>query len=139
MNSYQIIDEPKPSAYEYLIVDPVVILFASILVPLFIDLPFYSRFWGPFAWGILNAFLLGSPTKKKEIFIAIVGVLFLASLFIGMGVLGHSNIELMNSLMPYFHIIIQAILFFALYLIIFYQTVPYSIHKYIKEQNGNDL
>ena len=40
MQRYQIIDEPKTKPYEYLIVNPIVILLAGILVPLIWSPPF---------------------------------------------------------------------------------------------------
>ena len=137
MSSYQIIDEPKPSAYDSLIADPTVILFAALLVPLFVDLPFYGRVWLPLLWAVANGFLLGSPTKIKESVIAIGGALLLAALIVSLAYLANTNVELMRSVAPYFRITIQGVLFFTLYLIVFYQSVPYSIHQYVKEQNKN--
>jgi len=113
MSSYQIIDEPKPSAYDNLIADPTVILFAALLVPLFVDLPFYGRLWLPLLWAVANGFLLGSPTKIKESVIAIGGALLLAALIFSLAYLANTNVELMRSVAPYFHS--RRIIFHALF------------------------
>lgn len=135
MDTYQIIDEPKSNAYQNLVVPPVVILFASLLIPIFIDLPLYGRLWMPLVWITINGFLLGSPTKIKEMLIAIGGLVVLALSFFALIILGNTDEQLMTNVLPYFRITIQGILFFTLYLVVFYQSVAYSIHEYLKEHN----
>ncbi len=135
MSSYQIIDEPKPSVYHRMVVDPVVILFAALLVPIFFELPFYGRFWMPLAWIVLNGFLLGSPTKTKEALIAVGGCITLGLLHAALIYLAAIDMEMARYAIPYYRIINIGALFFTLYLIVFYQSAPYSIHDYIKEGN----
>lgn len=137
MSSYQVIDEPKPTLYDNFVVNPVVILFAALLIPLFIDLPAFGRYWMPLLWITVNGFLMGSPTKMKELLIAILGVITFAALFAGMIYLSNTNVELSNFIAPYFRIGSQATLFFTLYLIVYYQGTPYAIFEYVKEQNKN--
>ena len=135
MSSYQIIDEPKPSVYQNLAVNPVVILFATLLIPIFINLPFYGRFWMPLVWIVLNGMFMGSPTKIKELVIAIVGVVIMVMLFFLTIHVAETYTEIGGKVFPYFRIIVQGVLFFTLYLIVFYQMTPYSIIEYIKGQN----
>jgi len=137
MSSYQIIDEPKPSVYHKMVVDPVVILFAALLIPLFFSLPLYGRFWMPLAWIVLNSFLLGSPTKSKETYIAVGGGLALVLLYNALIYLTYIDVEMARFIAPYYRIINQGILFFTLYLIVFYQSAPYSIHEYIKGDDNS--
>ena len=134
MSSYQIIDEPKPTVYQNLVVNPVVVLFAALLVPIFINLPFYGRLWMPLVWGVLNGMLMGSPTKTKELVIAIAGGVVMVGLFFLAVYLAETYTEIGNKFFPYIRTIIQGVLFFTLYLIVFYQMTPYSILEYIKEQ-----
>ena len=112
-----------------------VILFAALLIPIFIDLPAFGRYWMPLAWITLNGFLMGSPTKVKELIIAVLGAIAFIALLSGMLYLSGTNEELSKFLAPYFRIGSQAILFFTLYLIVFYQSTPYSIFEYVQEQN----
>ena len=135
MSAYQIIDEPKPSTYHTLVVDPIVILFAALLVPLFFELPLYGRFWMPLAWIVLNGFLLGSPSKLKEAVIAIAGCVTFFALYSGIHYLSTIDLTMARFLYPYYQIIIQGALFFTLYVIVFYQSPPYAIHQYIKSSN----
>ena len=102
MNSYQVIDEPKPTVYDNFIVNPVVILFAALLIPIFIDLPAFGRYWMPLAWITLNGFLMGSPTKVKELIIAVLGAIAFIALLSGMLYLSGTNEELSTFLAPYF-------------------------------------
>ncbi len=133
MSAYHIIDEPKPSLYRSLVVDPIVILFSALLIPIFFELPLYGRFWMPLAWIVFNGFLLGSPSKMKETLIAIVGCLTFFAMHSALIYLSTINIDMARSVVPYYQIIIQGALFFTLYLIVFYQSPPYAIHQYIKD------
>ncbi|MBL4673900.1 MAG: hypothetical protein JKX81_16690 [Arenicella sp.] len=135
MSVYQIIDEPQPSLYSKLVIDPVAILFASLLIPIFIELPLYGRFWMPLAWIVLNGWLLGSPTRKKETVIAIAGGLTLIIFYSAMVYLAGVNVEMATLAFPYYRILNQGALFFTLYMIVFYQSAPYAIHQYVKEHN----
>jgi len=133
MDSYQIIDEPKSRGYENLILNPLVILFLGIVVPIFWQPPLFGRFWMPVVWLLANGYFLGSPTMLKEVLIGIVGCLCIAGSFLLLMYL-HQEQELWRFLVPYFKIFTQAILFFTLYLIVLAQSGPFSIHEYIKEQ-----
>lgn len=135
MTSYQIIDEPKLKSYQHLIVDPILILFISFIVPIFWAPPLYGKFWIPVCWILTNGFLLGSPTYKQELIIAIIG----SSLFIGI-LFGFIHMASINALMidtkvaaPYVGIIINSFFFLTMYIIVFKQAAPYSIFQYIKE------
>ena len=135
MSAYKIIDEPKPTIYSNLVVNPIFILFASILLPLFFSLPWYGRFWIPLVWIVLNGFLLGSPTRIKEAVIAICGCLFLVLLYNAIVFLAETDPVTARTFIPYYRILNQGVIFFVLYLIVFYQSAPYAIHEYLKEQH----
>lgn len=137
MNRYQIIDEPKPKKYARLIVDPLAILFVSIIVPAFWMPPFMGKFWIPIVWILANGYFMGSPTFKKEVLIAIIGGLSLIALAFLMGYIlsTYHQPNIVESIGPYFRVLMQGTLFFTLYLIVFKQASPYAIHEYLKEQN----
>lgn len=133
MSSYQIIDEPHPGAYENLIVNPVTILFLSIFIPFFMDLPFYGKFWMPLVWLTANGHFLGSPTRWKETFIAIGGLAIILVLSGIILTLFDSDETLASFILPYYRIVTQAVLFFTLYIIVLYQSAPFSLREYLKQ------
>lgn len=133
--SYHIIDEPKPRMYENLILDPVIILFLSIIVPLFWNPPMAGKFWIPLLWLISNGFLLGSPTLRREIGFAFGGAVLLFITFYGLGVAISNEFK---QAVPYLIIILHGILFLTLYMIVFAQTSAYGIHEYLKRQRKNN-
>ena len=130
MSTYTIIDEPKMGHQQRFIVNPVLILFASIFVPLMISLPFYLKWWAPALWLVVNGWLLGSPTKIRETIIGILGVLFVPLSLIVVSVLTASSTELYQTIAPYYQLILQGVMFFTLYLIVAYQSSSYSLHEY---------
>jgi hypothetical protein len=133
--TYQIIDEPKPGKREQLVVDPTVILFLSIFIPLFWSPPLNGRFWIPFVWILANGWFMGSPTLRKEIGIALLTILAMVMLpFLSATVLETLALGIsMADVVPYLRIVLFGMFFLGLYYIVFIQSVPYSIIKYLRE------
>lgn len=133
---YRIIDEPRARAAERLIVNPLVILFVSIFLPLLWSPPLMGRFWMPFVWIMVNSFLLGSPTFWKELLISVgalgsmLGLVFMAGAFA-------ETLQLDNggSVYPYFRIALLAAFYLFLYLVVFIQMAPWSIYDYVRGGN----
>lgn len=139
MASYRIIDEPKVKITQQLIVNPIAVLLAAILVPMFTDIPLYGKFWLPFAWLIINSYLLGSPTFWRELFYSTMGLLVIAATFIGFGYgIKVNAITSPNILAPYLRVLVNALYFIALYLVVFTQSVPFSIYEYVKQQGQHE-
>ena len=139
MTSYRIIDEPKVNMAQQLIVNPIAILLAAILVPIVVTIPFYGKFWLPFIWLMLNSYFLGSPTFWRECFYSILGVLAIAAAFIGFGYgIKIDAISSPNSLAPYIRVLVNAIYFITLYVVVFTQSVPFSIYEYVKQQGQHE-
>lgn len=134
-SQYKIVDEPKPSFHHWLIVNPVVILFAAILVPIFMELPYSGKFWMPFLWLVINSMLLGSATKFMEIFLSIIGVLMIAALIGITLMVFRENPELARSLMPYLRILANAMLFLMLYVVVLKQSESYGVFDYLRSLN----
>ncbi len=134
MDNYHIIDEPKIKLSDGLIVNPLIILFAAILIPLIWNPPLLGRLWMPFVWLIANSYFLGSPTFKREVVISILGILAMVGLFFVFGFL--KTIEPfhgMKSFFQYMMIFLNGTFFFVLYQVVFRQSVPYEIFSYLKE------
>lgn len=133
MSHYHIVDEPKGSQLDKLVVNPIIILFAAIFIPIFITLPFDGRWWMPFAWLAINGYLLGSPTLKNEILISILGVLSLYGLLEIFILLSQQDFfSGMKSFVQYVRIILNGVLFLTMYLVVFKQSVPYEIFTYMR-------
>lgn len=133
METYNIIDEPKPKGLTQLIFDPIGILFACILIPIFWTPPLMGKFWMPILWMLANGIFLGSPTLKKEVFSAIFGGLVLLALFFSFGVFATTS-EIAKQIGPYIFILMNATLFLTLYYMAFCQASPYALHQYLKQQ-----
>jgi len=129
---YIIIDEPKVRFLENMIVNPIIVLFAAMIIPMFVNLPFYGKWWLPFVWLIFNGVILGSPTIKKEIIFSIVGFVLLATLLLGTSYMLNTGITFNFSIVSYLIIIMNAVFFLFLYLVVFTQSAPYQIYQYVK-------
>ena len=139
MTSYRIIDEPKVKMAQQLIVNPVAILLAAMLVPIFLTIPLYGKFWLPFVWLIVNGYFLGSPTFWRECIYSLFGILAIAGIFIGYGYgINTDAITSPNSLAPYLQVLVNGVYFSALFLAVFTQTVPFSIYEYVKQQGQDE-
>jgi len=136
MSNYQIIDEPKPKKIENFIVDPIIILLASIFIPFILNPPMFGKYWMPIVWLLANGYFLGSSTIWKEVIISFIGSILLVGLII-LFLYFYQNPGLGDFITPYLRIIIQATLFLTLYLIVFTQANSYSIHEYLKEQRDD--
>lgn len=132
MPSYSIIDEPKQNHLNGLILNPIIILFASILVPIFISLPYFGRIWIPAAWLILNSLLLQSATRWREIIVSILAVVGWFAIIYGSVVLLYFfGSEDLKKTGPYIRIFSQAAFYFCLIYVVALQSTSYSLYEYI--------
>ncbi len=128
-SDYVIIDEPKPSALSHLAVNPLYILFAAILVPLFWMPPMGGRFWLPLAWLLFNGYVLGSTTWKKEWLICGAGGIAILLLLFVLGAVANAFMQAV----PYVFIMINAVLFLTIYYAVFTQNSSYELFDYLRE------
>lgn len=138
MATYRIIDEPKSRpALEKFIVDPTIILFVSILVPLFWNPPALGRFWMPAVWLIFNGYALGSPTLGKEIRTLLLGALGLFLLLRGSSALTNSGVIPYDSaaVAPYLVTLLFGMFFLTLYLVVARQSTSHALYEYV---HGDD-
>ncbi|WP_016954529.1 hypothetical protein [Catenovulum agarivorans] len=130
-NIYTIADEPKPKKLSYLVQNPTMIIFASILIPIFWTPPFAGRLWMPLVWIVINGYLLGSISFKKELGIAIGAVFAMFCSFFALGALIQlDNFYTSEQMRPYFQLFLNGILFFSLYWISSKQEQSYSLFQY---------
>ena len=135
MEDYHIIDEPKVKKAENLIVNPIVILFAAIFIPLFWMPPLYGRWWIPLVWLTINGYLLGSPSLKSEIITSVLGLIALFGLLEVFIIISEIDpYSQFDSLVHYARIILNGVFFFIVYLVVFKQTTPFEIYSYMKER-----
>ncbi len=137
-SSYTIIDEPRAKAQDKLITHPVVILLVAMILPLFWNPPYLGRFWMPFVWLIMNGYLLGSPTLKKEVVYSLIGLALLIAIPFAVSLLFSLQLTWFPSaefILPYMQIMMSAVFFLFLFLVVNTQAVPYEIFSYIQEQN----
>ena len=72
--TYQIIDEPQPSALDRLAVNPVWPLLAIM----------FAGAWLAWPWSALNGFAIGSPTRRRELLLAAGGFAGNAAIIFGL-------------------------------------------------------
>lgn len=137
MPSYSIIDEPKQHQLNAFIVNPIIILFASMLVPIFINLPYYGRIWMPALWLIINSLLLKSASRTKEIGVALLAVIVWFFIIYGIWdlVYLHANDNTFRHTIPYLKIFSQAVFYFCLIYAASLQSTSYSLYEYINKRN----
>ncbi|WP_144392030.1 hypothetical protein [Pleionea sediminis] len=135
MSTYEIIDEPKVKASSHLVVNPIVILLAAMIVPMFLTIPFFGRWWLPFVWLMFNGYILGSPTLIKEIILSLVGLVSLYLVFELSAYLKQIEPFLsFESFFYYVRIILYGVFFLFLYLVVFRQIIPFEIFLYMKKK-----
>ena len=137
-SSYRVIDEPNVKSWgERLIINPTFILFAAIIVPLLVTLPFQGRFWIPFVWLTINGVALGSSTLRRELLVMWLGGLLLWICFFG-AVIAFQHYEISMELAgPYFRIGLFGGFFFILYFAVGYQQTSYQLFDYLRgERSG---
>lgn len=136
VNSYTVIDEPRPRPWHNLIAPPILILLAAILLPMFWNPPLYGRVWLPMLWLAVNGLLLGSPSLKKEWLILASGLLGYAATLYGGIWLAETFLARPQVAWPYLRILLQGVLFFVLYLVVFIQSAPYELFTYLRKHHS---
>lgn len=134
MARYQIIDEPQSKPWaENLIVNPIIVLFVSIFLPLFWNPPLFGRFWMPLVWLALNGYALGSSTLRREVAYSVAGGLVMVAVFFGTGWLyTHGVLGLpADQITPFLRLVLFAVFFFTIYSVVIRQTISFELYQYI--------
>ncbi len=133
MSNYTIVDEPAKSRLDYLIINPNAILFASVIIPILVQIPAYGRIWLPALVFILNGFLLSSPSRWRETFFALLSIgcwfgLVFGGLYCVALYLGRNAVD---TALPYLRIVSQAGFYFCLIYVASLQLNAFAIYQYI--------
>lgn len=89
-SSYRIEDEPRPGGLEHLAVGPVWPFFSLM----------FAGSWLAFPWFVFNGFAVGSPTRYRELAVAVGGLVGSFLLAVGLVVL-HGSRVLSDAWFPY--------------------------------------
>ena len=125
---YAIIDEPHPGKLAHLVVDPMWPLFATMMVGSWLSIP----------WFILNAFALGSPSRKTETLLAIGSVLALVAFLVGFS-FGRTALGLGESSYPYARIGLAAVKLVFAYAIWIRQARSVALFTYFGGTTRNGV
>lgn len=80
--SYRVLDEPNPGGFSHLAVNPLWPLLAVML----------GGVWLSWPWFVLNAFAVGSPTRSRELGLALGGLVGTAGLLVLLGWLRYQDL-----------------------------------------------
>ena len=133
MTEYRIIDEPRPRAAEGLIVDPIVILFAAIFVPMLSRWLHLFSWSIPLLWWAFNCWLLRSPNWRREAMamsLAVLGVIAVIMLTVNLSAFGW--FEDPHRIWRYSFILQTAVFFGGLYYAVFQQATAYAIFVHVR-------
>lgn len=80
--SYRVLDEPNPGGFSHLAVNPLWPLLAVML----------GGVWLSWPWFVLNGFAVGSPTRSRELGLALGGLVGTAGLLVLLGWLRYQDL-----------------------------------------------
>ncbi|HEX8698510.1 MAG TPA: hypothetical protein VF815_06725 [Myxococcaceae bacterium] len=126
-DTYRILDEPAPSGLGHLIVHPMWPLLAIMFAGVWLSLP----------WFVFNAFALGSPTRRKELVVAVMGPVGLLALAFGLGLL-HTAMDMPKGAIPYLLLVLTLWKLGVAYWLFDLQKQSFALHEYFggKVRNG---
>jgi hypothetical protein len=126
-DTYRILDEPAPSGLGHLIVHPMWPLLAIMFAGVWLSLP----------WFVLNGFALGSPTRRKELVVAVLGPVGLLALSYTLGVL-HALLQMPQGAIPYLLVVLTLWKLAVAYWLFDLQKQSFALHEYFggKVRNG---
>ncbi len=126
-DTYRIMDEPAPSGLGHLIVHPMWPLLAIMFGGVWLSLP----------WFVLNAFALGSPTRYKELGVAVLGPVGLLALWLGLGVVDNAS-PIPKGALPYLMLLLTLWKLAVAYWLFDLQKQSFALHEYFggRVRNG---
>lgn len=126
--SYRILDEPAPSGLGHLIVNPVFPLLSIMLAGAWLALP----------WFVFNTFALGSPTRRKELALAVAAPLGMVALSAGLAVL-FALLKLPKGSLPYFMVLLTVWKLTVAYWLFDLQKRSFALHEHFGGQVRNGV
>lgn len=126
--SYHIEDEPRPGGLEHLAVGPVWPFFALM----------FAGSWLAFPWFVFNGFAVGSPTRYRELALAIGGFAGSFLLAVGLVVL-HGRGVLSEAGLPYFGVVLTVWKLGVGYVLHHLQSRTFHLYEHFGGQARNGL
>lgn len=126
-DSYRILDEPAPSGLGHLIVHPMWPLLSIMFAGVWLSLP----------WFVFNAFALGSPTRRKQLGVAIMGPVGMVALSFVLPLLA-LVLKLPKGAIPYLLLVLTLWKLGVAYWLFALQKQSFALHEYFggKVRNG---
>jgi hypothetical protein len=112
---YRIVDEPRPSAWAKLAVDPIWPLLAMMIAGL----------WTGAIWFVVNSMAIGSATLRREVAMLVAGIV---TLVVVAFVLAMLAADLPRTAIPYVLLVFPALKALLAYLVCFRQASSFEIH-----------
>jgi hypothetical protein len=126
--AYRIQDEPAPSGLGHLIANPVFPLLSVMLAGAWLALP----------WFVFNSFALGSPTRRKELLLAVAAPLGMMALFLGLGLV-YVLLDLSKGSLPYLQVLLVVWKLAVAYWLFDLQKRSFALHEYFGGRVRNGL
>lgn len=123
---YRIVDEPVPTRVSRLAVRP---LWPWLTLAL-------GGAWAGLPWFVVNTFALGSPTRKKELALAILLPFFTLALF---SLLILIAMQLPKGALPYLIIPVHFLKLVAGYLLLTWQSRAFQLHEHFDGEVRNGM
>ncbi len=126
-DTYRIMDEPAPSGLGHLIVNPMWPLLAIMFAGVWLSLP----------WFVFNAFALGSPTRRKELVVALMGPVGMLALSFVLPLLV-LLLKLPKGAIPYLLLVLTLWKLGVAYWLFDLQKQSFALHEYFggRVRNG---
>jgi hypothetical protein len=126
--TYHIEDEPRPGGLEHLAVGPVWPFFALM----------FAGSWMAFPWFVLNGFAVGSPTRYRELALAVGGFAGNFLLAVGLVVL-HGRGVLSEAAVPYAEVLLIVWKLAVGYVLHHLQSRTFFLYEHFGGQARNGL
>lgn len=123
---YRIADEPRPGRLSRLVLNPFIIFLLSMLLTFMVGC----------VWLLFNAFAMGSPYAKRNLFIVIGSVVvFVIAYFGGIAVLSGSELPI-ETFAPYLRLAFTVFWIVLCYYLFMSQMKVYPIFQYYRQRNA---
>lgn len=117
--AYRIEDEPLPGAWAHLAVRPLWPLFAVM----------FAGVWLAWPWFVFNGWVVGSPTRRKELAWAVGGAVGLVGLALGLALLGETGV-LPSRVWPYARVLLILWKLGVTYALYFLQSRTFQLYEH---------
>jgi hypothetical protein len=137
--SYRIVDEPAPSAFGRLAVNPFWIVIAGMVAPSLLLGIVPEPQLPVLLWFGFNSIALSSPTRRAELLWIAAGMALIAAcieLPDRLRLAGAVGPDALDAWMPYLWILRSAVDLTVLYRLFLYQIGPYQLYRYLNRDRA---